>query len=154
MRFKQVLKSKYCWFVMTISLVLGYLLIVREFTSFTNIWSILLSIMYIILFSISNSCLIFEIKSRVKNRMSSGSAGISSILGSILGLGAVQLCTVSGTCSINLVTTILFAVLPTSIGMIFVKNGIWILVLANILLIYSVYKLGCFKITNSKKQQD
>jgi hypothetical protein len=77
--------------------------------------------------------------------MDTGKTSFISILGSILGFGAVQLCTVSGTCSINLVTTLLFAVLPTSIGMIFVKNGIWILVIANLLLLYSIYKLGCFR---------
>jgi hypothetical protein len=133
---------------MTISLLLSYFLIVREFTSFTSFWSILLSVFYIILFSISNSCLIFEIKSRVKNKTDTGKTSITSIFGSILGFGAVQLCTVSGTCSINIFTTLLFAVLPTSIGMIFVKNGIWILVIANILLLYSIYKLGCFNSPN------
>jgi hypothetical protein len=144
-RFEQILKSKYCWFVMIGSLILSYFLIVREFTSFTSFWSILLSVFYIILFSISNSCLIFEIKSRVKNKMDTGKTSFISILGSILGFGAVQLCTVSGTCSINLITTLLFAVFPTSIGMIFVKNGIWILVIANLLLLYSIYKLECFR---------
>jgi hypothetical protein len=144
-RFEQVLKSKYCWFVMIGSLILSYFLIIKKFTSFTSFWSILLSVIYIILFSISNSCLIFEIKSRIKNKMDTGKSSFISILGSVLGFGAVQLCTVSGTCSINLITTLLFAVFPTSIGMIFVKNGIWILVIANLLLLYSIYKLECFR---------
>jgi hypothetical protein len=144
-RFEQILKSKYCWFVMIGSLILSYFLIIKKFTSFTSFWSILLSVIYIILFSISNSCLIFEIKSRIKNKMDTGKSSFISILGSVLGFGAVQLCTVSGTCSINLITTLLFAVFPTSIGMIFVKNGIWILVIANLLLLYSIYKLECFR---------
>ncbi|KUK76200.1 MAG: hypothetical protein XD93_1054 [candidate division WS6 bacterium 34_10] len=145
MKFNEVLKSKYCWFVMMVSLILSYFLIVKRFTSFTSFWSILLSVFYIILFSISNSCLIFEIKSRVKNKLDTGKTSFISILGSVLGFSAVQLCTVSGTCSINLVTTLLFAVLPTSIGMIFIKNGIWVLAIANLLLFYSIYKLECFK---------
>lgn len=145
MKITNVLKSKYCWIVIVISLFLSYFLIIRKFTSFTNFWSILLSIIYIISFAISNSCLIKDIKDKTVHNIQSGTKSIFSILGSILGFGAIQLCTVGGTCGINIVTSLLLSILPTSIGLLFIENGIWILLLADILLLISIYKMNCFK---------
>jgi hypothetical protein len=145
MKIKEVLESKYCWIVIGISLILSYFLIIRKFTVFTNFWSILLSIIYVATFTISNTCLIKEIKETIKSEIKSGANTILSILGSVLGFGAVQLCTVSGTCSINIVTSLLFSLLPTSLSLFFTKNGIWILLFADILLIISIYRMNCFK---------
>jgi hypothetical protein len=145
MKIKEVLESKYCWIVIGISLILSYFLIIRKFTVFTNFWSILLSVIYTIAFAISNSCLIKEIKETAKSKIKSGTDTTLSILGSVLGFGAVQLCTVSGTCSINIVTSLLFSLLPTSLSLFFTKNGIWILLFADILLLISIFRMGCFK---------
>ena len=144
MKIYEVLKSKYCWIVIFISVILGYFLIIKKFTLFTSFWSIFFSILYIVLFAISNSCLIKELKERIKGNFKTGNS-ILSILGSILGIGAIQLCTVSGTCSINIVTSLLLSIFPTSLGFFFIKNGIWILIISNILLLISIFKLGCFK---------
>ena len=133
MKIYEVLKSKYCWIVIFISVILGYFLIIKKFTLFTSFWSIFFSILYIVLFAISNSCLIKELKERIKGNFKTGNS-ILSILGSILGIGAIQLCTVSGTCSINIVTSLLLSIFPTSLGFFFIKNGIWILIISNILL--------------------
>jgi hypothetical protein len=145
MKFKSVLISKYCWFVILISSIFGYLLIIRKITSFTSFWSILLSVFYIILFSISNSCLVFEIKNRVESKVKTGTSTLLSILGSVLGLGAVQLCTVSGTCGMSLFASLILTIFPTSIGMLFIKNGIWILLISDLLLLFSIVKMGCFR---------
>lgn len=145
MRLNQVFKSKYCWMVMFLSIFLGYFFVIRKLTSFSNFWSILLSVFYIILFAVSNSCLVHHLKDRVKDTVKIGASGVFSILGSILGLGAVQLCTVSGTCGMSIFTSLIFTVFPTSIGMLFIKNGIWILLLSNILLLYSIFKMRCFR---------
>ena len=72
-----------------------------------------------ILFTISNSCLIKELKERIKSKSQMGS-GALSIIGSFLGIGTIQLCTVSGTCSINIVTSLL-------LGFFFIRHGIWII---------------------------
>lgn len=145
MKIKAVLKSKYCWLVMGTSLILSYFLIIRRFTSFTSFSSLFLSTIYIIAFGISNSCLVREIKENVKSKLKSGTNSILSIVGSILGFGAVQLCTVSGTCGMNIVTSLLFSILPTSLSMFFIENGIWILLIADILLLISIYRMSCFK---------
>jgi hypothetical protein len=145
MKFKTVLKSKYCWFVILLSFLLGYFLIIRKITSFTSFWSILLSVFYIILFSISNSCLVYEIRNRVESKVKTGTSSILSILGSVLGLGAVQLCTVSGTCGMSLFASLILTLFPTSIGMIFIENGLLILFISNLLLLFSILKMGCFK---------
>lgn len=145
MKFKTVLKSKYCLLVIVISILIGYFLIIRKITSFTSFWSILLSVFYIFLFSISNSCLVFEIRNRFESKVKTGTSSILSILGSVLGFGAVQLCTVSGTCGMSLFASLLLTLFPTSIGMIFIENGIWILFVSNLLLLFSVLKMGCFK---------
>jgi hypothetical protein len=145
MKIKAVLESKYCWIVMAVSLILSYFLIIRKFTSFTNFWSLFLSAVYIIAFAISNSCLVREIKENIKSKIRSGTNSILSILGSILGFGAVQLCTVSGTCGMNIFTSVIFSILPTSLGMFFMENGVWILLIADILLLISIYRMRCFK---------
>lgn len=145
MKLNEIFKSKYCWLVIFISAILGYFLVIKKLTSFTSFWSILLSVFYIILFSISNSCLVRLIKERVKDSVKIGASGFFSILGSILGLGAVQLCTVSGTCGMTLFTSLLFTILPTSIGMLLMRNGVWILLFSNLLLLYSIFKMNCFK---------
>jgi len=145
MKIKEVLESKYSWIVIVVSLILSYFLIIRKFTVFTNFWSILLSIIYVATFTISNTCLIKEIKETIKSEIKSGANTILSILGSVLGFGAVQLCTVSGTCGINIATSLLFSLLPTSLSLFFAKNGIWILLFADILLIISIYRMNCFK---------
>jgi hypothetical protein len=145
MMLNEIFKSKYCWLVIFVSAILGYFLVIKKLTSFTSFWSIFLSVFYIILFSISNSCLIRLIKDRVKNNIKAGTNSLLSIIGSILGLGAIQLCTVSGTCSVTLFTSLIFTVFPTSIGMLFINNGIWILLFSNILLLYSLFKMNCFK---------
>ena len=149
MKIKEVFKSKYCWIVIFISIVLGYFLVIKKFTSFTSFWSIFFSVLYIILFAVSNSCLVKGLKERVKNQSKTNS-GILSIIGSVLGIGAIQLCTVSGTCSVNIVTSLLLTVFPTSIGFFFIKNGIWILIISDILLLVSILRLGCFKKEQSR----
>jgi hypothetical protein len=143
-KIKEVLSSKYCWGVIFISIVLGYFLIIRKFTLFTSFWSIFFSIFYIILFAVSNSCLVKEMKERIKDSSQTGSS-ILSILGSVLGISAIQLCTVSGTCSVNIVTSLLLTVFPTSLGFFFIRHGIWILIISDILLSISILRLGCFK---------
>jgi hypothetical protein len=97
-----------------------------------------LSAVYIIAFAISNSCLVREIKENIKSKIRSGTNSILSILGSILGFGAVQLCTVSGTCGMNIFTSVIFSILPTSLGMFFME-------IADILLLISIYRMRCFK---------
>jgi hypothetical protein len=141
-----ILKSKYCWLVIFISIFLGYFLIIKKFTSFTNFWSILLSVFYIILFAISNSCLIREIKERSKDSVRSGKSIILSILGTIFGFGAIQLCSISGGCGINIFTSLLFSILPTSLSLLVVQNGIWILLVSDLLLVFAIYKMRCFRI--------
>jgi hypothetical protein len=145
MRFIEVLKSKYCWFVIFISLVLSYFLIIKKLTSFTNFWSILLSLIYIFAFALSNSCLIKDIKERIQNKAKTNSKGILSIVGSILGFGAIHLCTVSGVCGVNIFISLLLSIFPASVSFFIIHNGIWLLLLADILLLFSIYNMKCFK---------
>jgi hypothetical protein len=145
MKIKSVLKSKYCWFVIVVSLVLSYFLIVKKFTAFSNLGSIFLSVVYIFSFAISNSCLIRDIKESVKSKIKSGTNSVVSIIGSILGFGAVQLCTVSGTCGVSIFTSLLLSIFPNSIAFFFIESGIWILLIADILLLFSIYRMRCFR---------
>jgi hypothetical protein len=145
MKIKDVLKSPYCWLVIFISLLLSYFLIIKNFTSFTNFWSVLLSVIYILAFALSNSCLIKEIKDRIQNQNKTSTKGFFSIIGSLLGFSAIHLCTISGVCGVNIFISLLLSIFPTSISFFIIHNGIWLLLIADVFLIFSIVNMKCFK---------
>lgn len=141
MKILEVLKSKYCWIVITLSLILSYFLVLKDINTYTKTSIIILGIVYSILFSISNACLTKDIVKRTKEKIETRKESYISIFASILGYGALQTCTLGYTCT----TPLIFALLPTSLIPVLVNNSIWLLLISDILLIYSVFKMKCFK---------
>jgi hypothetical protein len=94
-----------------------------------------------LLFSFSNACLVKDIVERVKNRNRLGHKSFVSIFASILGYGAFQTCIVGYSCT----TPLLFTIFPLTISSFLVHHGIWLLLIADVLLFFSVYRQKCFR---------
>ena len=145
MKILNVLKSKYCWLVILISIGLSYFLVLKNINQFTNTYVIIFALIYATLFSISNACIIKDIVNRFTNKVKRNEKltfkQILGISGSILGYGALQTCTVGYACT----TPILLSILPTSFSTLFLHHGIWLLIASDILLLFSIYRMNCFK---------
>lgn len=140
MRILEVLKSKYCWLVILISIFLSYFLILKDINPYTKLSVIVLGITYSIFFSISNACLVKDIVGKTKEKIKTEKESYISIIGSILGYGALQTCTLGYTCT----TPLIFALLPSSVISVLIGSSVWLLLLSDILLGYSIFKMKCF----------
>ena len=139
-------RSKYCWLVFSISLVVAYFLVKKFLTSFTDLFVIINTVLFLILFSLSLTCNIRIIRKRVEEvkRIEIYRNGIISVILYLIGFTALQTCFVSGFCGINLTISLLSTILPAAFLNFFVEYGKWVLFATNILLLISLFSMKCF----------
>lgn len=144
MEIVRVLKSKYCWGVILISIFFGYYFVIRKLGSNSDLLTILLSVTFVELFALSNACMVRSIKQRIVTMQKIKGLTLINIFGSVLGIGAMQVCLTSGFCGVTATTTILYSILPTTFATFFAENSIWFLLISDLLLAFSFWKMKCF----------
>ncbi len=140
--FIQVLKSHYCQVVFGASLFLGYFLIPKKI--FYGYYTIL-GIAFIISFSLVLTCLIRQVKERVKLARTYSGA-IVSIIATAVGLAALEACGIGApVCGAVVGLGFLSIILPVSASSFVSKYSIAILVISIIIQFGALYFMNCFK---------
>jgi len=145
MKLFEILKSKYCWMVLILSIWLGYVLVIKNISQTISIPATILSLLFLLLFAFSNACLIRSIKDRVRENMPYKRNIVINILGSIFGIGAMQSCMLGGMCGVNIGITLFSMILPAPLAQLFMANNMFILLISNLLLLSSLFSLRCIR---------
>ena len=143
----EVFKSRYCWIVFAVALVIGYLLLPGSLFE-QDILVTMLLILFLGVFSISITCIVRNLKEQIVSVRNVEKGSIISAIGSILGFTAIQTCVVSGVCGVNMFLAILYAVFPAVFVDMFVEYGAFILLISDVILLFSLYYMKCFKTNN------
>lgn len=142
----KIMKSKYCILLFFLSLILGYFLVPKRM--FYGYYFVLATI-YIFLFSMTMVCLVRSIKEKALVLKRQG-VGFFSIVVSIIGLGAMQFCSVGAPmCGAALGAGFLSIIFPSFMIKFFERYSFYILVFSIIVQALILYQVGCFK--NPKK---
>jgi len=132
----KTMKSHWCKGVFILGLILAYSILPAK----SFIGNMLpLSILFIITFSLSLTCTIRNIKEKTKSYRGS----TLGLIGSVLGIGALHTCTMSGFCA-----TATVRIVSTAVPAFFqplIKYHIYILGFAVILQIIALLSMHCFR---------
>jgi len=142
-----IIHSHYCKVLFFIIFILSYYLMpIKELNGF----SLVLRIIFIALFSLSFTCIIRNIKEKIKLQRTYKSS-IVSLLASAIGLSALQVCGFGGpVCGASLGLSILTAILPNFVFKFLMDHSIIILIIAILFQFMALYFLKCFKKVNIK----
>lgn len=139
-----VLKSKYCKITFLISLIISYFLIPNKI--FYKGY-IILAIIFMFLFALTITCIIRTLKERIISAKKSG-ATILSIIGTILGIGALQTCTIGAPiCGASVGLGIVSIFFPHTAHSLMHKYSIYIIYISIVFQIIALYFMNCFKKT-------
>jgi hypothetical protein len=135
-------RSKYCIFVFGAALVGSYYLVPEKI--FYGPF-IILGILYILIFSLTFTCIIWTIKEKVVNLKNAG-AGIVSIIAAVLGIGAMQVCTVGAPICGASVGLGLFSLFMPTVSQDFMNDHAVVLIIVSIAVqLAALYYMKCFK---------
>lgn len=138
-------KSNYCKITFLISLVLISFLTPKKI--FYGFYSIL-GILFIVLTSITVTCLLRNVKERISSAKTNG-ATFMGILSVIFGFGALQVCTIGAPiCGATIGAGVVALIFPGILFNFLEKYSIWIIVFSIIIQIISLYFMNCFKRTS------
>ena len=138
----KVLKSNYCKVVFLLSLILSYFLVPKHLVGF---WWNLITITFMLLFSLNMTCMVRNIKERIKTAKTT-THSVINLIASGLGILALQVCGTSGYfCSASILMGVFSSVLPQFL-LGFLKEYSLYIILATILLQFiSLINMNCFK---------
>jgi ABC-type multidrug transport system permease subunit len=138
----KVLESNYCKLVFLLSLVLSYFLVPKHLVGF---WWNLIIIIFMLVFSLNMTCIVRNIKERIKTAKTTTNSVIN-LIASGLGIMALQVCGTSGYfCSASILMGLFSSVLPHFL-LDFLKEYSLYIILATILFqIISLRNMKCFK---------
>jgi len=138
------LKSKYCKITFLISLIISYFLIPNKI--FYKGY-IILAIVFMALFALTITCIIRTLKERIISAKRSG-ATVLSIIGTILGIGALQTCTIGAPiCGTSVGLGIVSIFFPHTAHSLMHEYSIYVLYVSIIFQIIALYFMNCFKKT-------
>lgn len=139
---KKILKKYYRQIVFAIFFVLSFYLIPRRL--FTGFY-LLLVLTFAVSFSLVMTCLVYNLKERYRNAKSAGKS-LLGIIAALLGLSALQVCTVGGSfCAISLGSSIVAAIFPGVSFHLLGQHAVTVIIVSILLQWYSLYKMKCFR---------
>ena len=138
----KILKSNYCKGVFLLSLILSYFLVPKHLVGF---WWNLITITFMLLFSLNMTCMVRNIKERIKTAKTT-THSVINLIASGLGILALQVCGTSGYfCSASILMGVFSSVLLQFL-LGFLKEYSLYIILATILLQFiSLINMNCFK---------
>ncbi len=136
----KVFSSHWCKLAFVLFFVLSYFLIpASAFAGSYQLWAVI----FMISFSVSAACSLRSFKDRVKSKAQSG-ASFVSIAASLLGLSAIQFCSVNALlCSSTLGMSFLSMVLPQFFFQFFHHYAGLILIGSTLLQLTAIVSMGC-----------
>ncbi len=141
------LESKYCLFVLTISLFVGYYFIPPHVfhTSYA-----VFAFVFMFFFALTTMCIVRNIKEKIILARTYKSS-LFSILAIVLGLGALQVCGVGApVCGATVGLGVLSFFFPTIFSHLPKIFAVYLIVGSIFLQILSLYFMNCFKKTYKK----
>ncbi len=137
----KVFESNYCKIVFVIGLIISYLLIPKDVFKTQYIY---LALIYMVLFSIILTCIVRIIKERIKSAIIYEKS-ILGILASGIGLAALQVCTLSISCSASVGLSILYLLFPQFFVSFLIDYSQYVLIASILIQAIAIYLMGCFK---------
>ncbi|MBT3395071.1 hypothetical protein HOA59_03325 [archaeon] len=137
-----ILKSKYCKLVFTLTLILSYFLIPNKvFHGIHN----LIAILFMVVFSLTMTCITYNIKERVKLARTYKNS-VLSIIATAVGLSALQVCGVGApVCTATLGAGILASIFPITFVKLISDYSILIISISILFQLTALYLMNCFK---------
>jgi len=138
----KVLESNYCKLVFLLSLILSYFLIPKHLVGF---WWNLIVIIFMLLFSLNMTCMVRNIKERIKEAKTTTNSVIG-LIASGLGIMALQVCGTSGyLCSTSILMGVFSSILPHFMLNFLEEYALYIILATILFLIISLRNMKCFK---------
>jgi energy-converting hydrogenase Eha subunit A len=138
----KVLESNYCKLVFLLSLILSYFLVPKHLVGF---WWNLIVIVFMLLFSLNMTCMVRNVKERIKEAKATTNSVIG-LIASGLGIVALQVCGTSGyLCSTGILMGVLSSVLPHFLLDFLEEYSLYIILATILFLIISLRNMKCFK---------
>lgn len=137
----EIFKSNYCKIVFVLMMFISYFIIPKKV--FYG-WFYIVAIIFMVTFSMVMTCLIRSIKDKVlENRQTKQK--ITGALAALIGLSALQVCTIGApVCGVSIGASLVASIFP-SVAFNFLESySIYIIVLSILLQIYSLYQMRCF----------
>ena len=141
----EIFKSHYCQFVFLISLVGIYFLVPKKvFYGYDT----LIGIFFIVMTSLTITCLVRSIKEKVLSAKASG-ASLLGILSIIFGFGALQACTIGApVCGATIGGGILALIFPGFAFSLMEKYSVPIVLISIFIQLLALYLMKCFQKTH------
>ena len=141
----KIFKSKYCRLVFLISLILVFLLMPKKV--FYGYY-IILGTIFVLLTSITLTCLVRNIKDKIQSAKSNG-ASLIGILGIIFGFSALQVCTIGApVCGATIGASIIALIFPGFAFKVLEDYSLIVVTLSLLIQIFALYYLKCFSKVN------
>ena len=138
----EVFKSNYCKVVFIVSLILSYFILPKNLHGF---WWNLIVIVFMILFALNMTCLVRNIKERVKAAKATTNS-IIGIIASSIGIIALQVCSSSGYfCSAGILMSLFSSILPHFLLTFLQRYSLYIIILSILFQLFSLRNMNCFK---------
>ena len=138
----EILKSKYCKIVFLLSLILSYFLVPKHLVGF---WWNLIVIVFILVFSINMTCMVRNIKERIKVARTT-THSVINLIASGLGIMALQVCGTSGYfCSASILMGMFSSVLPNILLDFLKEYSLYIILVTILFQLISLRNMKCFK---------
>jgi hypothetical protein len=138
-----VMRSGWCRLVFIGFLVLGYVLVPS--TALRGqywFWSAL----FILTFATSSTCALRGLKDKMEAKLNSGASWLS-LIASLLGLSAVQFCSVNAVmCGSTLGFGLLSFVMPQFLFRLLHEQAVIILIISSLLQVLALYLMGCLQV--------
>ncbi len=141
----KIMESHYCKIIFVIMSFIAYLLLpIKNISG----WHYIPTITFIILFALTTTCLIRNIKERIILQHKAKASWIT-IIASAIGLSALQICGLGGpVCGASIGLSILSFLLPNVALQFLTQYHIYLIFIAIFLQLLSLYFLKCFTTTN------
>jgi len=141
------LKSKYCWIVFFVSMILSYFLIPSHvFYS----WYSILALVFMVSFSLVVTCMVRNIKERILLARTYESS-IISIIAIGIGLGALQVCGIGApVCGAAVGIGIFSSLFPAAFSEFSYKYALHMILISIVLQLIALYFMNCFRCIKSQ----
>ncbi len=153
MEITKLFKSKTCWLIMSSSLILTYFILKPQLDNMdlviTPVWYLAVLVVFALLFSLAFSCSVRISKLRWQRTKNINHNSLISAVLYILGIGGLQTCFLGGFCGVNLFVSFLAIILPSSLLAYFIHYSIFVIVIVNFGLLWSLWSMNCFKKANN-----
>lgn len=136
---KKIFQSNYCKLVFILFLILGTFITPTKV--FYN-WYWLLAIIFILVFALTMTCLIRNIKDKIVSYKKTNSS-LLSLFSIILGVSALHMCTIGAPVCGAAGVGLLALILPTIAHSFISDFSIFIVLLSILLQLFALYNMGC-----------